>query len=286
MNILPHYLSMALFASSLLITHSLSAEEVFDIGSFLDNVLTSTNDEWRLQGDYTLELTVKPVEGTASMPKAYKISKREGRRWEPVAAGDLDSDGAATVIKLQGGMDAPTYQLYVDGSRLGKFSLKGTDRKQKKHFHMFPGKGNKAPDFNMQDIHTGAELPFSDFRGQVVFLDFWTTWCGPCQKPMAHNQDIMSRRGTDWEGKALILGVSLDKTRDKVVNHVAEKDWGAVKHTWSVDGWKGIGPKKYGVKSVPTALLISADGTILWRGHPGKVDAEKLIDEELLKSRL
>lgn len=67
-----------------------------------------------------------------------------------------------------------------------------------------------APPLEAQDIFSGKKVTLKDFQGQVVFLDFWTSWCPPCQEPMRHNQKLMTKHAEDWKGKAAIIGVSLD----------------------------------------------------------------------------
>merc|ERR1711907_267186 len=54
-------------------------------------------------------------------------------------------------------------------------------------------------------------------EGEVILLDFWATWCPPCQKPMAHNQEMLEKREKDWAGKVRIIGLSIDKEADAVV---------------------------------------------------------------------
>ena len=46
--------------------------------------------------------------------------------------------------------------------------------------------------------------------GQVILLDFWATWCPPCQGPMAHNQEMLQKRGAEWGDRVRIIGLSID----------------------------------------------------------------------------
>ena len=47
-------------------------------------------------------------------------------------------------------------------------------------------------------------------KGQVILLDFWATWCPPCQKPMAHNQHMLETRGAEWGDRVRIISLSAD----------------------------------------------------------------------------
>ena len=47
-------------------------------------------------------------------------------------------------------------------------------------------------------------------EGEVWLVDFWATWCPPCQKPMAHNQEMLEKRASDWGSNVRIIGISID----------------------------------------------------------------------------
>src|ERR1051326_7887498 len=66
--------------------------------------------------------------------------------------------------------------------------------------------GQKAPDFSIKD-QSGRLVKLSDFRGKVVFLNFWATWCQPCIREMPYMQKLNDRlKGRDFQ----MLAVSVD----------------------------------------------------------------------------
>jgi thiol-disulfide isomerase/thioredoxin len=67
-------------------------------------------------------------------------------------------------------------------------------------------------------------------EGEVILIDFWATWCPPCQAPMAHNQKMLEDNAEKWGGKVRIVGVSIDQGTETVNKHVDSKKWGLVEH--------------------------------------------------------
>jgi len=102
-------------------------------------------------------------------------------------------------------------------------------------------------------------------EGEVWMIDFWATWCPPCQAPMAHNQTMLEKRAADWGDKLKIIGLSIDKDSETVKTHVTAKKWESVEHYHRA---KSDCSDVYGVKGVPHVMLIDKKGKIVFKGHP------------------
>jgi len=108
-------------------------------------------------------------------------------------------------------------------------------------------------------------------------IDFWATWCPPCQTPMQHNVDMLAKRGEEWKDKARIIGLSIDQTKDAVNKHVADKKWESVEHFHRSESDCS---KVYSVNGVPHVMLVDKEGKIAFKGHPAnRKNLEQDIDD-------
>jgi thiol-disulfide isomerase/thioredoxin len=94
--------------------------------------------------------------------------------------------------------------------------------------------------------------------GKVWLIDFWATWCPPCQAPMKHN-DQMLEKHADWKDQVRILGISIDQESHKVMPHVEKFGYGRVEHYLKASSQCD---KDYGVQGVPHVALVDKKGVI------------------------
>lgn len=102
-------------------------------------------------------------------------------------------------------------------------------------------------------------------EGEVWMIDFWATWCPPCQTPMQHNCDMLKKRKDDWAGQVRIIGLSIDSDMKTLEAHVDKKDWKIVEHYWRD---KSSCSEVYSVSGVPHVMIIDKSGKIAYKGHP------------------
>ncbi len=120
---------------------------------------------------------------------------------------------------------------------------------------------NPAPNFTMQSAE-GNAISLSQFKGKVVMIDFWATWCPPCVKSIPEVKNLWKK----YKDKGLvILGVSLDKDLQAWQTYIKNNDmnWFQV-----ADGkfWENDAAILYGVESIPNVCIIDQKGNIVAKG--------------------
>lgn len=121
------------------------------------------------------------------------------------------------------------------------------------------GVGKTLPDVEGEDVR-GGKIRLADYRGKVVAIDFWATWCGPCMGMVPHHRALVKR----MKGKPFaLLGVNGDEERDQAARAMTAE--GMTWHSIWNGGQTGGLVAKFGVRSWPTLYLIDAHGVIRYR---------------------
>ncbi|HSF88774.1 MAG TPA: TlpA disulfide reductase family protein [Saprospiraceae bacterium] len=118
--------------------------------------------------------------------------------------------------------------------------------------------GNPAPDFTCLDQH-GEKVSLSDFKGKVVYMDVWATWCGPCRSEIPSAQKLIE----DFEGEDVVfLCISVDDDVDAWKKLIKDKEMKGV-HVNSSGNFDSVVAKLYNSKGIPHYILIDQEGKIV-----------------------
>jgi cytochrome c biogenesis protein CcmG/thiol:disulfide interchange protein DsbE len=113
-----------------------------------------------------------------------------------------------------------------------------------------------APVFTLQNLD-GETVSLSDFRGKMVILNFWATWCEPCRSEMPFLQEVAE--DTEWAQRGLvILAVNIGDSADAVRKFMADN---GLSFTVLLDTTRQVG-EQYNTRYIPTTYLIDKDGII------------------------
>ena len=130
----------------------------------------------------------------------------------------------------------------------------------------------KAADFSLNDID-GKTHRLSDYRGKVVVLNFWATWCPPCRAEMPSMERARKKLLND---DVVILAVNVGEDEDTIFNFTGDYP---VEFPLLMDT-QGKVIKSYPVMALPTTYIISPEGMVTHRTLGGREwDSDKLLDE-------
>lgn len=135
-----------------------------------------------------------------------------------------------------------------------------------------PRRGPLAPNFTLKSLD-GETVELSSLRGSVVVIDFWATWCPPCRITLP----LMNKLYKETRGENVkVFGISTDRVSSLKVKAFARKNNLVMP---ILHDRNGTVSRAYGIRAIPTALVIGKNGCIRDR-HLG---ADRSIDKKLLE---
>jgi len=121
-------------------------------------------------------------------------------------------------------------------------------------------KGAAAPDFTLTDLD-GNSVQLSAFKGKVVLVNFWATWCPPCKEEIPSMEKLWQRFGKDG---LVILAASVDKVSDEELKNFVREQRMTFPVLRDKSGGKlgDVAEKLYGITGVPESFIVDRQGII------------------------
>lgn len=130
-----------------------------------------------------------------------------------------------------------------------------------------------APDFTLENTD-GEQVSLSDYKGKVVVLNFWASWCGPCRSEMPDLYEANEELLKDEDVEMLLVNLTdgVRETKEKAQTYLNESNF----NFNVVYDTEGEAASKYQIRSIPTTVIVDPDGYVKFY-HTGPMTKENVL---------
>jgi hypothetical protein len=133
--------------------------------------------------------------------------------------------------------------------------------------------GKEAPDATISSLVDGSERKLSDFREQIVVLEFWTSTCSSCIMAVRGMQTFPAKH-PDWEDRVALIALSVDQSRELAIDRLEREDWKMTQNVWGDEDVRTA----FDANALPLVVVMDAGGKIVAAGNPQMIDVQKIVD--------
>ncbi len=135
----------------------------------------------------------------------------------------------------------------------------------------------KNGDLDLTDL-TGVKFGFEKYKGKVIYVDFWASWCGPCRAEFPHSKNMKSGLSVEEAKKIVFLNISIDDSKDAWKEAIKSLGIDDFEHGHSAGGWSSKVVAKFQIRGIPRYMIIDKTGKII-KLNATRPSAPETIDE-------
>jgi thiol-disulfide isomerase/thioredoxin len=226
-----------------------------------DNDFTGVGVELRLEGQTIVVNHIPP-----DTPAAAQKDLHVGDRIVAVAQGKepaVQVENLIQTARLMRGPKGTAVRLTIipageDYSQVRELSFVRGEVKTPWGDGVLLAIGTEAPEIEMVEVANKAGERLSNYAGKIMVLEFWATWCGPCQRKMAELQSYPGKH-PEWQSKVMLVAASIDQNTEVAAKHLKAKGWNQTHNVWV----QLSAIRAYHINAIPTVYVIDRQGKVV-----------------------